>query len=65
MTNCASREKSFGALFFSGVFMGEVVQFIPRTKHLVRDLSEPVVVVPLPSKAEDEIEYIAPPCDSA
>ena len=29
--------------------MGEVIQFIPRTEHLVRDLSEPTSIAILPT----------------
>ena len=47
--------------------MGDVVQFIPRTEHLVRDLSEPVVIVPLPvePRKEEPEPYNAKPCDCA
>ena len=47
--------------------MGEVVMFIPLTEHLVRDLSEPVVIVPLPVEPlkEEPEPFIASPCDCA
>ena len=49
-----------------------VIQFIPRTEHLVRDLSEPVNVIILPvvrtDHFSDDVYYMSPPiqlpCDS-